>query len=105
MFLKIWIARRRDARHTKTRAMAEMKLQQAAAKSLSKNEARWIAVNIVKLSEPTLGRVRAMSGLPPKADMVHRGRNVRFVPKGEMHRCWDKGDMAGGGQGWRDKPH
>ena len=30
-----------DARHTKTRVMAEMKLQQAAAKSLSKNEARW----------------------------------------------------------------
>jgi hypothetical protein len=48
MFLKIWITRRCDARHTKTRVMAEMKLQQAA-KSLSKNEARWIAVNIVKV--------------------------------------------------------
>jgi hypothetical protein len=31
--------------------MAEMKLQQVATKSLSKNEARWIAVNIVKLPE------------------------------------------------------
>jgi hypothetical protein len=32
--------------------MAEMKLQQAAVKLLSKDEARRIAVNIAKLPEP-----------------------------------------------------
>jgi hypothetical protein len=41
-----------DARHTKNlESMAEMKLQQAAAKLLSKDEARQIAVNIAKLPE------------------------------------------------------
>jgi hypothetical protein len=29
----------------------------------------------------TLIRVRIMSALPPKADMDHHGRDVRFVPK------------------------
>ena len=46
------MATRCDARHTKNlESMAEMKLQKAPAKLLSKNEARWIAVNIVKLPE------------------------------------------------------
>ena len=29
----------------------------------------------------TLRRIRAMSALPPKADMVQHGSDVRFVPK------------------------
>ena len=41
-----------DARHTKNlKSMGEMKLQQAAAKLLSKDEALRIAVNIAKLLE------------------------------------------------------
>jgi len=43
--------------------MAEMKLQQTAAKSLGKNEARWIAVNIVKLSEPLRNSFLLLSGI------------------------------------------
>jgi len=46
------MATRCDARHTKNlESMAEMKLQQAAVKLLSKDEARRIAVNIAKLPE------------------------------------------------------
>jgi hypothetical protein len=29
----------------------------------------------------------AMSALPPKADIVHGGGNVRFVPKADILRC------------------
>jgi hypothetical protein len=28
-----------------------------------------------------------MSALPPKADIVHGGGNVRFVPKADISRC------------------
>ena len=31
--------------------------------------------------------VRAMSALPPKADMDPHGRDVRFVPKADILRC------------------
>jgi len=33
----------------------------------------------------TLGRVRLMSALPPKADMDRHGRDVRFVPIADIH--------------------
>src|SRR5262249_7285998 len=37
--------------------------------------------------ERTFNSVRAMSALPPKADMDHDGRHVRFVPKADiLHR-------------------
>ena len=46
------MATRCDPRHTKNlESMAAMKLGQAAAKLLSKDEARRIAVNIAKLPE------------------------------------------------------
>ena len=32
----------------------------------------------------TLGKVRLMSALPPKADIETQPRDVRFVPKGDM---------------------
>jgi hypothetical protein len=32
----------------------------------------------------TLRRARAVSALPPKADIVHGGGNVRFVPKADI---------------------
>ena len=32
----------------------------------------------------TSKHVRSMSALPPKADMDHHGRDVRFVPKADM---------------------
>jgi hypothetical protein len=38
----------------------------------------------------TLGHVRAMSALPPKADIGSQPRDVRFVPKADIHnfgRC------------------
>src|SRR5215472_409160 len=31
-----------------------------------------------------------MSALPPKADMDHRGRDVRFVPKADIVRCGER---------------
>jgi hypothetical protein len=31
--------------------------------------------------------VRPMSALPPKADIVQHGGNVRFVPKADKVRC------------------
>jgi hypothetical protein len=34
--------------------------------------------------ERTSRRIRPMSALPPKADIVHSGENVRFVPTTEM---------------------
>jgi hypothetical protein len=34
----------------------------------------------------TLGHVRIMSALPPKADIGTQPRNVRFVPKADIHR-------------------
>ena len=51
-------------------------------------EARRIAANIAKL--PKLAQIwlrqgdLAISALPPKADMVGRNSNVRFVPKADM---------------------
>jgi hypothetical protein len=35
----------------------------------------------------TLGHVRVMSALPPKADIAERDRNVRFVPKADILHC------------------
>ena len=35
----------------------------------------------------TLGMVRLMSALPPKADMDHDGCDVRFVPKADIRRA------------------
>jgi hypothetical protein len=35
----------------------------------------------------TLQRILLMSALPPKADMVPVGGNVRFVPKADTMRC------------------
>src|SRR5262249_16666723 len=35
----------------------------------------------------TLGHLRAMSALPPKADMDQHCRDVRFVPKADILRC------------------
>jgi hypothetical protein len=32
----------------------------------------------------TLGSVRVMSALPPKADIETQSRDVRFVPKGDI---------------------
>jgi hypothetical protein len=32
----------------------------------------------------TSGLVEGMSALPPKADMDHHGRDVRFVPKADI---------------------
>ena len=32
----------------------------------------------------TLNRLHAMSALPPKADIVQHGGNVRFVPKADI---------------------
>ena len=34
----------------------------------------------------TSQQVRAMSALPPKLDIVHHGRDVRFVPKADIRR-------------------
>jgi len=36
----------------------------------------------------TSANVRAMSALLPKADMVWRGRDVRFVPKADIAQAW-----------------
>src|SRR6516225_9503797 len=36
----------------------------------------------------TLGRLRAMSALPPKPDIGTHSRNVRFVPKADMRRSF-----------------
>src|SRR6516164_3328400 len=35
----------------------------------------------------TLGHLRAMSALPPKADIGTQPRDVRFVPKADILRC------------------
>ena len=35
----------------------------------------------------TLGKVRLMSALPPKADIETQSRDVRFVPKADIMRC------------------
>jgi hypothetical protein len=32
----------------------------------------------------TLERIQSLSALPPKADMDHHGRDVRFVPKADI---------------------
>jgi len=34
----------------------------------------------------TSHQIRVMSASPPKADIVHGGRNVRFVPIADMRR-------------------
>jgi hypothetical protein len=43
---------------------------------------------LLQMSAPgqkqTLGHVRAMSALPPKADMDQHAHDVRFVPKADM---------------------
>ena len=62
--------------------------RRSAAKLLSKNEARRIAANIAKLALTRACTHKSrcmsdgcpMSALPPKADMDHHGRDVRFVP-------------------------
>jgi hypothetical protein len=38
----------------------------------------------------TLKRLHPMSALPPKADIVHDGGNVRFVPKADILRCGEE---------------
>ena len=38
----------------------------------------------------TLGKLRLMSALPPKADIAERRRQVRFVPKADILRCEKK---------------
>ena len=43
----------------------------------------------------TWADVRAMSALPPKADIETRSRDVRFVPKADILRC-DVTDIIGG---------
>jgi hypothetical protein len=35
----------------------------------------------------TLGKVRLMSAIPPKAALVQRVWDVRFVPKADILRC------------------
>jgi hypothetical protein len=35
----------------------------------------------------TLEHLRAMSALPPKADIAERDWNIRFVPKAEVSKC------------------
>ena len=37
--------------------------------------------------QQTLEKVRLMSALPPKPDMDHYGRDVRFVPKADIMQC------------------
>jgi len=37
----------------------------------------------------TLGRLYTMSALPPEADMVQRGRDVRKVPEAGIERAVD----------------
>src|SRR6516165_1852234 len=37
----------------------------------------------------TLGYVRLMSALPPKADIGTQPRNVRFVPKADILTSWN----------------
>jgi len=37
----------------------------------------------------TLGKVRLMSALPPKADIDQRRRHVRFVPKADIPVLFD----------------
>jgi len=36
----------------------------------------------------TLGKVRLMSALPPKADIAGCREHVRFVPKADMGPVW-----------------
>ena len=38
----------------------------------------------------TFRESRAMSALPPKADMVQHDRDVRFVPKADISHCSDR---------------
>jgi len=38
----------------------------------------------------TLARVRAMSALPPKADIRYGDRHVRFVPKAQVDWAFDE---------------
>jgi hypothetical protein len=51
---------------------------------------RWIGTCSAGLPMSALGQkrtsqqVRAMSALPPKADMVQHDRDVRFVPKADI---------------------
>jgi hypothetical protein len=42
----------------------------------------------------TLGHVRAMSALPPKADIGRTSGHVRFVPKADILRCGKEGHYS-----------
>jgi hypothetical protein len=42
----------------------------------------------------TLHRSNAMSALPPKADIVEGGGNVRFVPKADISSVWKLTGLA-----------
>jgi hypothetical protein len=66
-FLNFWMVTRCDARHTKWDQVAKLKLQQAVAKLLGKDEGRRIAVNIAKL--PELWR-NLFCSIVPKASSV-----------------------------------
>jgi hypothetical protein len=39
---------------------------------------------VTSAEKQTSALVRVMSALPPKADMVQHGRDVRFVPKADI---------------------
>jgi hypothetical protein len=42
-----------------------------------------------KGQKQTLKRLHPMSALPPKADIVRHGGNVRFVPKADIRSCFE----------------
>ncbi len=46
----------------------------------------------------TSEQVRVMSALPPKADIGSAGRDVRFVPKADIHGLFDHLDTPNGNQ-------
>ena len=51
----------------------------------------------------TLGHLRLMSALPPKADIAERHRDVRFVPKADIKPLLDH--LIGTGEEWRRDRH
>src|SRR5262249_16789240 len=42
---------------------------------------------VLKTSNQPVSLSKLMSALPPKADMDHHGRDVRFVPKADIVCC------------------
>jgi len=60
--------------------------RRSAAKLLSKDEARRIAANYCQAAGASAEAV--MSALPPKADIVRHGGNVRFVPIADISSIW-----------------